>query len=495
MPTWTPVVILGGPSDASDNSDSDSDSPSTLVRTYNSRIKPMDAQNGDNRRRRRRRPGESVPGSPLMNSEAYTSADHGSSAPATTPPEQHRTPLAPLSLLTVDHNHAPTTRSPSSPNTARHTGKRRASGEMIHHEEESKATQPTTPQAGNEIRRPDLPAQGVVSTAAHTSSSQVEQELTPTAVEPHTSTQRVSTRRTTTTARWSPSMAGGREQSSETAPQRGSKATSQRPRSSATSAVTRLARPISNATRNINFDMLQPHFERPLQQAADSFGVCTTLLKKICRRNGISNWPYRKICGLRKSIASMAKQVNYFDGDQKRAYADQLEKLEHELQAYLRTGNEPTEDLLRALQVEAASAATEDKHTQPEVIGSENEEKEAQQVPAWTTRPSIAQPQHSTTQIAHTPHEIQTTPPDTQFGGDSWNSRPQGPTVQFPTIATQHRALPSIASILQLQSYSSPSRAASTHDPRATSHVSQYEADPRQPPQWRYFPPTNDDAV
>ncbi|RLN45631.1 hypothetical protein BBJ29_001803 [Phytophthora kernoviae] len=154
-----------------------------------------------------------------------------------------------------------------------------------------------------------------------------------------------------------------------------------RPRSSGASLVMPPTRPISNATRNINFGMLQPHFERPLQQAADSFGVCTTLLKKICRRNGISNWPYRKICGLRKSIASMAKQVNYFDGEQKRAYADQLDKLERELEAYLRTGNEPTEEFLRALDAEAAAIEPEPEEqveansTRPE-IGNEDEEKE-----------------------------------------------------------------------------------------------------------------------
>ncbi|OWZ21574.1 RWP-RK domain-containing hypothetical protein [Phytophthora megakarya] len=227
--------------------------------------------------------------------------------------------------------------------------------------------------------------------------------------------------------------------------------------------------------------MLQPHFERPLQHAADSFGVCTTLLKKICRRNGISNWPYRKICGLRKSIASMAKQVNYFDGEQKRAYADQLEKLEQELQAYLQTGNEPTEEFLQKLHTEAAQLKSK-TNAHSATIGNENEEKEAQVVPAWTARPSIAPPQ---VQLTHSPHELHRH----QVAGmrsNPWRAR--GPPA-FPTIATHHRALPSIASILQHQSYSSPSRAA------ATQSSVQYATDQQQQPQWRYFPPSNDDAV
>lgn len=111
-------------------------------------------------------------------------------------------------------------------------------------------------------------------------------------------------------------------------------------------------RPITNASRNIKFGMLQPHFERPLQEAALKFGVCTTLLKKICRKNGIANWPFRKICGLRKSIASMEKQVQYFDGEQKQAYAEQLRKLQVELEAYRRIGMAPTPEFIQLMDEE-----------------------------------------------------------------------------------------------------------------------------------------------
>lgn len=111
-------------------------------------------------------------------------------------------------------------------------------------------------------------------------------------------------------------------------------------------------RVITNASRNITFAMLQPHFERPLQEAALRFGVCTTLLKKVCRKNGIKNWPFRRICGLHKSIASMEKQVHYFDGEQKRSYADQLYKLQLELAAYKRTGNALTEEFQAKVEAE-----------------------------------------------------------------------------------------------------------------------------------------------
>lgn len=133
-------------------------------------------------------------------------------------------------------------------------------------------------------------------------------------------------------------------------------------------------RVIANASRNINFGMLQPHFERPLQEAALHFGVCTTLLKKICRKNGIKNWPYRRICGLHKSIASMEKQVHYFDGEQKQSYADQLYKLQLELAAYKRTGSAPTPAFIAKIQAEggigseAKSASPPPSATSPSLM-------------------------------------------------------------------------------------------------------------------------------
>ncbi|GMF45905.1 unnamed protein product [Phytophthora fragariaefolia] len=461
-------------------------------------MKPAGDSKEESHQRRRRRSGQSVSESPAGNIGDHAQLDRGSSAHSEvfTPSEQQQQ-HSPLASLSLDLNHATASPTPveaaTSPHVStdvrRHTGKRRASGEMIHGEEESKVVQPTTPRAGNEIRRPDLPEQAVASpterpdTAVATPGQALQaahgnEPLKPAVTEMHTTALplRVSTRRTTTTMRWSPSMVGGRESS--------------RSGASAGLVVTPPARPISNATRNITFDMLQPHFERPLQQAADSFGVCTTLLKKICRRNGIGNWPYRKICGLRKSIASMAKQVNYFDGEQKRAYAEQLEKLEQELQAYLRTGSEPTEEFLRTLRADGANATSDDRSARADVDtagvdNEEEEEKEALEVPAWTTtgRPSITQQQYSNTNVVQSPPgmPVQKTSPTRPTTAETWGNmhyHPRGPPLQapvFPTIATHHQALPSIASILQHQSYSSPSRAASTQNPRTTLISTQCE--------------------
>ncbi|GAB9469020.1 hypothetical protein Gpo141_00006316 [Globisporangium polare] len=85
-------------------------------------------------------------------------------------------------------------------------------------------------------------------------------------------------------------------------------------------------RPNMSASHSITLEMLQPHFETPLAQVAKQFGICVTLLKKICRKHGISRWPHRQITGLRKSISSMEHAIGYFEGARRESYAEQLRK-------------------------------------------------------------------------------------------------------------------------------------------------------------------------
>ncbi|KAE8905760.1 hypothetical protein PF005_g24074 [Phytophthora fragariae] len=94
-------------------------------------------------------------------------------------------------------------------------------------------------------------------------------------------------------------------------------------------------RPNMTASSSITLDMLRPHFEEPLAKVAANFGICVTLLKKICRRHGIARWPHRQITGLRKSIASMEHAIGYFDGERRESYAEQLLKQKNKLAALL----------------------------------------------------------------------------------------------------------------------------------------------------------------
>jgi len=58
-------------------------------------------------------------------------------------------------------------------------------------------------------------------------------------------------------------------------------------------------------SKNISFDELSKYFHLPINQVAKELGVCATILKKICRRNGIPRWPHRKIKSLDKMITNL----------------------------------------------------------------------------------------------------------------------------------------------------------------------------------------------
>lgn len=137
------------------------------------------------------------------------------------------------------------------------------------------------------------------------------------------------------------------------------------------------ARPNMSASQTITLDMLRPHFEKPLAQVAQIFSICVTLLKKICRKNGLARWPHRQIIGLRKSISSMEQAIGHFEGPRRESYAQQLEKQRNKLAALL---EDPTRGNLLAV---------EDDYTPPITPTLENVPVHTYQHPP--TQPMYAQ--------------------------------------------------------------------------------------------------------
>lgn len=80
----------------------------------------------------------------------------------------------------------------------------------------------------------------------------------------------------------------------------------------------------SLVTKHISIDELRAHFDRPIIDVAKDFGICITLMKKICRRNGIKRWPHRQIRSLSKSIASMEAAMLSAHGSERDKYRDQI---------------------------------------------------------------------------------------------------------------------------------------------------------------------------
>lgn len=56
---------------------------------------------------------------------------------------------------------------------------------------------------------------------------------------------------------------------------------------------------------------LREHFHLPLAEVAKKFGMCTTAFKKLCRRQGIMNWPHRALRSIEKKIASLRAEAKF----------------------------------------------------------------------------------------------------------------------------------------------------------------------------------------
>ena len=72
--------------------------------------------------------------------------------------------------------------------------------------------------------------------------------------------------------------------------------------SAAGGAITAGTTPLQR-TKPLTLDRVEACFSKPIKQAANELGICTTLLKKICRQHGIKRWPYRKVTSIQKQKA------------------------------------------------------------------------------------------------------------------------------------------------------------------------------------------------
>jgi hypothetical protein len=55
------------------------------------------------------------------------------------------------------------------------------------------------------------------------------------------------------------------------------------------------SRGLPRSIKSITLDELRLYFDKPIEEAAKMIGICSTLLKKICRKYNIKRWPYRQV--------------------------------------------------------------------------------------------------------------------------------------------------------------------------------------------------------
>eukprot|EP01105_Mastigella_eilhardi_P021069 TRINITY_DN506_c1_g1_i2.p1 TRINITY_DN506_c1_g1~~TRINITY_DN506_c1_g1_i2.p1 ORF type:complete len:440 (-),score=101.03 TRINITY_DN506_c1_g1_i2:237-1556(-) len=63
-------------------------------------------------------------------------------------------------------------------------------------------------------------------------------------------------------------------------------------------------------TAPITREELRKYFHLPIQVVAGELGVCTTMLKQLCRKHGIQRWPHRKIQSLNNAIMQIESSLS-----------------------------------------------------------------------------------------------------------------------------------------------------------------------------------------
>jgi len=55
------------------------------------------------------------------------------------------------------------------------------------------------------------------------------------------------------------------------------------------------------------------HFHRPINEASRRLKICPTVLKKICRKAGLSRWPHRKLQSIDRELTKLQQLVTEED--------------------------------------------------------------------------------------------------------------------------------------------------------------------------------------
>ncbi|XP_054817870.1 uncharacterized protein LOC129317579 [Prosopis cineraria] len=73
-------------------------------------------------------------------------------------------------------------------------------------------------------------------------------------------------------------------------------------------------------------------FSLPIQKAAKKLKLCPTVMKKICRKEGLQQWPYRKVKSLVRQISILRRALESEDGASTRSQTEaEIERLEQEI--------------------------------------------------------------------------------------------------------------------------------------------------------------------
>ncbi|KAI9912797.1 hypothetical protein PsorP6_006100 [Peronosclerospora sorghi] len=110
--------------------------------------------------------------------------------------------------------------------------------------------------------------------------------------------------------------------------------------------------------KDLTLNELRPHFNKPMAVVAKELGVCITLMKKICRRNGLVRWPHRRIRSLVNRITSLQMIATNAAGAERERFQVQIADMREELSAVIQNPNEKS----RKAQVNVPKLVVKTKH-------------------------------------------------------------------------------------------------------------------------------------
>ncbi|KAH9318153.1 hypothetical protein KI387_019922, partial [Taxus chinensis] len=83
-------------------------------------------------------------------------------------------------------------------------------------------------------------------------------------------------------------------------------------------------------TGKLKISDLAAYFHLPINVAAKELAICPTVLKKICRRNGMRRWPHRKIKSIERIIMTLEQTIAEGNGEGVESIRSEITMLKNE---------------------------------------------------------------------------------------------------------------------------------------------------------------------
>lgn len=109
---------------------------------------------------------------------------------------------------------------------------------------------------------------------------------------------------------------------------------------------------------------LSEYFHLPLSDVAKKFGICVTAFKKLCRKQGVMQWPHRTLRSIEKKMAALRAEQKFTKDDV--AIEEQIAKLQARRESILsgRTSGLVDDDGAGSIMVPSVSDDSSNSTTQ-----------------------------------------------------------------------------------------------------------------------------------